>query len=417
MVNEGNKMITKNGFIWNTLGSLIYSFFNAIILMFCTRLNGTEIAGIFSICYATGCILNAIGDLGIRIFQVTDTNRKYKFEDYLYSRVFAVVAMLIASFVFTLISGYTNEKFFICMVLILIRVIDNFSESFQAEFQLDERLDLAGKALLYRNSLEIISFAIVDLITKNIYLSFIAMLITSILILVFYDIRILKKDNKFVKKFNFDKVKEILKSCIPLGVSTLISMYVINAVKYAIDMYGDNTMQTYFNVLYMPTFVINLVSILIMKPLLKPFGEIWNNDSGKKFIKTIAYILLFLVGITVIIEILALTIGIPILEWLYAIELSEYRLELFLLILSGLFYAASTVIFYALGTIRKQKQTTISYAICAIFALIISNVLVKKYGILGSTISSVLIMMLLFIILLIFFVVCYRKELIKKDLK
>jgi len=403
-------MENKAGFIWNTLGSLIYSFFNATLLVFCTRLNGTEIAGIFSICYATGCILNAIGDMGIRIFQVTDTNRKYKLEDYLYSRIFAVILMTIIAIIFVLISGYSNEKLFICLILILIRVVDNFSETFQAEFQLNSRLDRAGKALLYRNSLEIAVFAIADILTKNIYISFLAMLATSIIILITYDLRITNKENKIKLNFNYDNIKQILKECFPLGISTLISMYVINAVKYAIDSFGDNTMQTYFNVLYMPTFVINLISILIMKPLLKPFGEYWNNKDYKRFIKTIVYIILFLIGMTIIIEIGALLVGIPILSFIYAIDLTNYKMELFLLILSGLFYASSTVIFYALGTIRRQKNTTIAYAISAVFALIISNILVDKYGILGSTISSVLIMIILFISLLIFFIFGYKKE-------
>ena len=411
MVKEKErKMKEKSGFIWNTIGSLIYSFFNAIILMFCTRLNGTEIAGIFSISYATGCILNAIGDMGIRIFQVTDTNRKYKFQDYFFSRVFAVIIMTVIAIIFVLISGYSNEKLFICMILILIRVVDNFSETFQAEFQLNARLDMAGKALLYRNAVEILSFAICDIITRNIYISFLIMLLSSVIMLVIYDIRLTQKANSIKFEFNKDKVKSIIKECFPLGMSTLISMYVINAVKYAIDIFGNNTMQTYFNVLYMPTFVINLVSILIMKPLLKPFGEYWNEKNYKKFIRVIISIILFLVAITIVIEIAALTIGIPMLGWLYGIELSSYRLELFLLILSGLCYAASTVIFYALGTIRKQKQTTIAYIISAIFALVVSNILVYKYGILGSTISSVIIMTMLFLTLLIFFVIGYKKE-------
>jgi len=403
-------MEKKSGFIWNTIGSLVYSFFNAILLVFCTRLNGTEIAGIFSISYATGCILNAIGDMGIRIFQVTDTNRKYKLEDYLYSRIFAVILMVIIAVIFVMISGYTNEKLFICMILILIRVVDNFSETFQAEFQLNGRLDRAGKALLYRNTLEIAVFAIVDILTKNIYISFLAMLAVSIILLITYDLRITNKQEKIKLKFNYENIKQIIKECFPLGISTLISMYVINAVKYAIDAFGDNTMQTYFNVLYMPTFVINLISILIMKPLLKPFGEYWNNKEYKKFIKIIVFIILFLLGMTIIIEIAALLIGIPILSFIYAIDLKEYKMELFLLILSGLFYASSTVIFYALGTIRKQKNTTIAYAISAVFALVISNVLVDKYAILGSTISSVLIMLILFISLLIFFILGYKKE-------
>ena len=55
-------MIKKREFIWNTIGSFISALLNAIILAFCTRINGIEIAGIFAISYASMCILNSIGD-------------------------------------------------------------------------------------------------------------------------------------------------------------------------------------------------------------------------------------------------------------------------------------------------------------------------------------------------------------------
>lgn len=263
--------------------------------------------------------------------------------------------------------------------------------------------------MLIRNTLAIIVFGIFDIITKNIYMSFSAMLLTNILIIFIYDFRLTKMKKEDLK-LRYENVKTIVKECMPLGISTLVSMYVINAVKYAIDMYGDNTMQTYFNVLYMPTFVINLVSIFIMKPFLKPFGEYWNQGEYKKFIKTIGLIILFLTGVTAVIEVAALTLGIPILGWLYGIDLQAHRLELFLLILSGLFYAASTVIFYALGTIRRQKNTTVAYVISAVFAFIISNILVKTQGILGATMASTSIMLVLFFILFIFFGIGYQKE-------
>ena len=268
---------------------------------------------------------------------------------------------------------------------------------------------MAGKALLFRNTLAIIVFGIFDIITKNIYISFSAMLLTNILVIFIYDFRLTKIKREDLK-LRYENVKTIVKECMPLGISTLVSMYVINAVKYAIDMYGDNTMQTYFNVLYMPTFVINLVSIFIMKPFLKPFGEYWNQGEYKKFIKTIGLIILFLIGVTAVIEVAALTLGIPILGWLYGIDLLAQRLELFLLILSGLFYASSTVIFYALGTIRRQKNTTIAYVISAVFAFFISNILVKTQGILGATMASTSIMVVLFFILFIFFGIGYQKE-------
>lgn len=403
-------MEKKSGFIWNTIGSLVYSFFNAIVLIFCTRINGTEISGIFSICYATGCIVNAIGDFGIRIFQVTDTKRKYKFGDYLFSRICSISLMMLISILFIFINRYSNEKLFICLILILIRVVDNFGETFQAEFQLRGRLDISGKALLYRNVIEIASFAIFDLITKNIYISFIAMLIASVIILLVYDFRLIIKCDEVKVKYNVKNVKEILKECTPLAISTLISMYVINAVKYAIDIYGNNTMQTYFNILYMPTFAINLISILIMKPFLKPFGEYWNSRNYKRFISTIIYIIVFLFISTILIEIVAILVGIPILSWLYKVNLVPYKIELFLLILSGLFYAISTVIFYALGTIRRQKKSTMAYTISAFFALISANVFVKKYELMGSAIASILIMVILLTILLVYFIVGYKLE-------
>ena len=45
-------MIKKSEIIWNTLGSFVESLLSAVLLMFCTRLNGTEIAGMFSISFA-----------------------------------------------------------------------------------------------------------------------------------------------------------------------------------------------------------------------------------------------------------------------------------------------------------------------------------------------------------------------------
>ena len=118
-------MIKKREFIWNTIGSLISSVLNAIILAFCTRLNGIEIAGMFSISYATACILDSIGNFGLRIYQTTDTKRKNTFSEYLVTRFFAVALMVIIGIIFVIITGYREEKLYICLLLIAFRAIEN----------------------------------------------------------------------------------------------------------------------------------------------------------------------------------------------------------------------------------------------------------------------------------------------------
>lgn len=407
-------MVKKSEIIWNTLGSFVESLLSAVLLMFCTRLNGTEIAGMFSISFATATILNAIGDFGIRIYQVTDTNRKYKFGDYLLARVFVVITMVIIGILFVNISGYTAEKLWICIALIMFKVIDNLSETYQGEFQLRNRLDLGGKSMVIRVSSSLIVFFITDVITKNVVFSCITFVLTNLTLFLLWDVRILSKFQKLEIKYDKNNIKEILLDCLPLAISTGLSLYIINATKYAIDNFGDYTMQTYFNVIYMPTFVINLVSAFVIKPFLKPFGDLWNSKEYLKFIKSISLIILILAGATICIDIACALLGVPVLSFIYGIDLSPYKIEMLLLVISGFFYASATVMLYALSTIRKQKLTTIAYIITSVIALISSNICVNKWQMKGAIVSNMITTVTLFVLLVIFFLYELKKSKMEK---
>ncbi len=410
-------MIKKTEFIWNMLGSFVYAMFSAIILAICTRANGLEIAGIFSITYATSCILNAIGDFGIRIYQVTDTNRKYTFSEYFSARIISIILMIIISIAFVFISGYTSTKLAICILLVLYRVIDNLSETFQAEFQINQRLDIGGKSMVYRNSIAILVFAIIDLTTKNIILSSIFMVLANLLVFIIYDVRIIKKFNKEKIKIGLKSAREIVKDCFPMAIASILNVYVINAVKYAIDATGDYSMQTYFNIIYMPTFVINLISIFIIKPFLKLFGDCWNNGEHKKLFSAIWKIIGALVGTTFIIEIGCFILGISVLNWFYKVDISQYKLQLMLLIISGLFYAICNLLFNMLGTIRKQNYISIVYIITTIISLIFPKILVDKYQMTGAVIANVAIMFILCTLLAIFLVIGIKKQTKKETIE
>ena len=63
-------------------------------------------------------------------------------------------------------------------------------------------------------------------------------------------------------------------------------------------------------------------------------------------------------------------------------------MEMILLVVSGFFYAAATVMLYALSTIRKQKLTTVAYIITAILAFVVSNLCVEKWQMKGAIVST-----------------------------
>ncbi|MGN1299279.1 MAG: lipopolysaccharide biosynthesis protein [Candidatus Scatovivens sp.] len=406
-------MVKKSEFIWNSIASFISALLSGIILIICTRLNGVEIAGMFSIAYATATILNSIGDFGIRIYQVTDTERKYKFGEYFALRIVVVSIMLFIGIVFVFASGYETIKLVICILLILFRFIDNLSETFQGEFQLNNRLDLGAKSVILRNILSILVFFIIDKITGNSICSFIGLTLTNLIIFYLFDLRLIRKytDSKLV--FNKDCIKCMLKECFPVFLATILSVYLTNAVKYAIDNYGDYEMQTYYNILYMPAFTINLASMFILKPILKTLGDLWNNRNIKKINKITIGMSGIIMLFTIVVIIVCILIGIQILNFLYGVNLFEYKLDLIILVMSGGFYALSILELYVLTAIRQQRNTVIAYGITSIIALILPNVLVNKFDMIGATISNLIINVILFIILIIMYII-FSKNKIKE---
>lgn len=403
-------MIKKSEVIWNIIASVVTSILSAILLMFCTRINGTEIAGMFSIAFATSIILNGIGDYGIRLYQVTDSKRKYKFGEYRALRLFVTFIMLLIGIIFVFVSGYELDKLLICLCLILFRVIDNLSETYQGEFQLQGRMDIAGKSVVIRNVVAMIVFLITDLITKNVIAATFMLFITNAVLFIFYD---MKKINKFTNEnINFNKIalKTLLIECLPVCISTMLSLYITNAVKYAIDNVGNYKMQTYYNIIYLPTFTINLATSFIIKPMLRVFGEYWNNRKQEKLYKLIIKFIILVTIFTIILEIICMTIAIPILNVIYNVELNEYKIDLLILVLSGAFYSISLLMLYILTTIRKQRQTTIIYIIVSIIAVVIPNLLVAKYGMRGATISNLLVNLNLALLLGLLYTFSIKKQ-------
>lgn len=169
-------------------------------------------------------------------------------------------------------------------------------------------------------------------------------------------------------------------------------------------------MQTFYNIIYLPTYTINLISLFVSKPLLRSFGELWNDKKYKEFRTIIIKMFFILFLVTLVVEIACFFIGIPILSMLYGVNLDVYKMELLILIASGFFYAMSSLIFYLLGAMRGQGKVMISYGIAAIFAFFIPGFLVQTYGMMGAALSNLGINILLFIILIILLIGDYKKK-------
>lgn len=395
-------MIRKKDFLWNMIGSIVQSLFSVIASIVITRINGIDEAGIFNITYATAFILYAIGDYGMRVYHVTDTKRESSFQTYLLARIFVNVIMVLVGIGVINVIGYSSHKAFMCFSIIIFKFVDGISETFQGEFQLSGRLDLGGKSVSIRMTVSLAGLAITDIITKNILLSFIVFDVINIISFILFDLINIRQ---FIEKRRAD-IKDacmLLIKCFPVFYSTLLNLYVINSPKYAIDRWLSNEEQGYFSIINLPTFTINLMSIFALKPLLKPIGDYFNNKEYRKLNEVVIKMALIIAGLTILVEAACMIIGIPVLELVYNEKLGGYKQDMFLLIISGGFNALTVMFFNVITAMRCKIEPIAAYTVTTIFALFVSDMLVKSKGLTGAGLSSVAVMFVLFATLLLMY--------------
>ena len=180
-MDSEKKSFLKN-FIWNSLGTGINSFNSLFFLIIVTRINGVEIAGIFSLGYATACILYTLAMYSGRLCQVTDVENKIKDRDYIATRILTCILMLICAIGFLSIKQYDIYKTSIFVLLAIFKGVEAFSDILYGVMQKNDILYKSGQSLSLKGFVGIAAFLIVDLVTRDLRWACLAVIVVNVLL-------------------------------------------------------------------------------------------------------------------------------------------------------------------------------------------------------------------------------------------
>lgn len=403
----------KKNFIWNVIGSTISAFTSLFFLIIVTRVNGVNEAGIFTFGFSTACLLQVIGTYYGRTYQVTERDKKFSDSDFLYSRIFSCLLMIIVAIVFAFSRSYSFYKVIVVILLVFYKMLEAFSESLYAIIQKHNELYKVGISLFLKGMCSLIIFVIVDYFTNNIIASIISMILISSILMIIYDVKNVKLYNEKKTKFAYSKIVLLFKSGFFTFLFTLLSQYIINAPRYAIDSNLTDNYQTIFGIIIMPATIIMLFGQFMIHPFLIDLNNKLKEHKIKEFTKLIVKLSGFIIAFGIISNLAAYLIGIPFLELVYGIELNEYLIPLLIILSGATIYGVSFIISNSLIAMRKTKIQSVIYMIASIFALFISNALVIKEKIMGASIAYMATMILI-CLMYIFVFIREIKKLIKK---
>ncbi len=405
----------KKNFIWNVLGTGFNAFNSLFLMIIVTRINGIDEAGIFTIAFSTACILYVIGTYAGRIFQVTEDENRISDKEFIVNRILSSLLMFACTIIFVVSRKYDVFKSTIFILLSVYKGLEAFSDVLYGIMQKRDLLYKVGQSYFIKSAITIFVFFIIDFFTKNLILSCVSIIIVWIILILLFDIIVVRKliDNQ--KKINFINSIKIFKTGFFVFSITFLGLYVMNAPKYAIDTLLENSKQTIFGIIVMPATVISLFGQFLIHPYLNEFVKLSKNGEYDTLRKTENKLICYIAGFGILSSIVAYCIGIPVLQLIYGINLGNYKMMLVLIIFSSTLYNIGMIYSNILTTMRYTFIQFALYIVVSVIAIISSNILTKCDGIEGASIAYFTIMFSLF-----FFYFITEKVILKKkreDLK
>ncbi len=434
-MSESKKGLKKD-FLWNLIAEGISAGQSALILVFISAGMAITDAGIFSIGYAISTIACVIGMYGVRNYQVTDVNNRYRFKSYLVTRfitVFVSIAVVCLYLVYQLTtSNYVLSKA-IAVILICIWKLDSvFEDVVYGMYQQRGYLALGARTYALRLMASTLLFCVLTLTGLDLnFILIIVCIFSYVATLVSFKLTYhyvknagneiidsnavdnstvvdtinsnIKEETEVVNKNTvysvFDGVKQILIQCLPLAISGALGNYIGNAPKYSIDWFMDDNAQAIFGYILMPSFVILILSNSVYRPILPSLSELYNKKDSKAFGRRLCKQLLMVGAMGLVILAGGFLLGIPVLSLLYSTDLTPYKMQFMLLLLGGIGYALATFASAILTVMRKQNTIAICYAICAGICFLSSKSLINMAGFTGAVIQYDICNILLSVIL------------------
>lgn len=405
----------KKAFLWNMIGSTCYSGSSFLYLLVVTRICGAQLAGFYSLSYATAQLLLQVGRYGVRTYQATDLEHKYLFSEYKISRVITCALMMLFGILYSSFS-FKGEYIIISTFIIMMKMIDAVEDVYHGNLQQKYHVEQMGKMLAIRNVYSAVFFTGILMATKNLYLTCVTTAITSLILCLVVNSRTTAKyapKEDIGRGFQMGRVWELLKICTPMFVGTFLSLLLYNVPKYAMANVMTDEYQTYYSILFMPSFVITLMCEFVFKPTTTTIAELWWENNIKKFavyiLRIIGIILVCCAGIVVGGHL----IGRTLLEIIYGVDLSPYKIQFIALLVGGGISAEVYMIYNILIAIRWGKCLLPVYSVTAVITILASRTMVKQWGIMGAALNYVLscsILFVLFTTILIFAILKKKKE-------
>lgn len=407
---EKQKNKLRKTYVWSVLSGGLYSTSTFLMFWVTTFFCGAYEAGIFTMAMSVGQQLVTIGYFNVRTFQVSDVRQAYSFADYFLFRILTCLAMAATGMVWMFAGGFQGEKLAATAILLVFKVAEAFADVMEGLYQQRDRYDGAARAVFWETLLFLGTFALTLALSRSLIPALCVMTGVYLISVIVIDGSLVGVYERLRLKMHWEKQRRLFFACLPLFLNSFLVLYINNASKYAVDSLAGSRELAYFNIIYMPAFVINMLGGFLLKPMLSSLSLRFQQRELAGFCGILRKQALYIGAVTALCVGGAWLLGIPVLSFIYQTDLTGYRQELCVLVLAGAFSALYLMFQYALIIMRHQYASLVGCTVTAAAAWICIPRLVGRWGVSGAAWGYLMLMILISLIYFGMMMYYYRKE-------
>lgn len=374
----------KKNIVYNSIGSFTNMFCQWVITFIVIRISGETASGVLALAMSFGSIFLIIAAFGVKTYQISDVQEKYTDREYIASKIVTCIIGLVAMFIWVGISSYYTEEKLASILYIIYMVIYSYADVLYGVQQRKWRLDIAGKSMCIRSILTLASFCLILFLTQNINITFVCMIIISLLVLLIYDFPQTRVLTNIRPDFNIRIIKGILFECFPLAAYALLHTLVLTVPKLFLrEFYGQEFLGIY-NPIMSPITVIAVVAGFVINPMITVFASHFHIGDLKNLFKDFMKCILLLVGLLVASLLGVYLFGDIILNILLGSGKSVYSYLLPPMVIVTILTSLTILAGNLCVVLRDIKGLIISGVLGYISAMGTSFIFVKKYDMIGT---------------------------------
>lgn len=378
----------KKDYIWNTIGAFLQNAISPLLLIVITRVNGIEDSGLFSFAFSIAVVLWMLGIWGGRTYQVSDEKREFSHRSYVMVRLVLAVVMLVGAVIFSIVNNYDFSKTVLIVGLVFFKAIESIADALHGILQVNGKLYVAGRALAYKAAIGFMAFIVVDIFTHDIFLASGALILVTLGITVFYDLRLAQAfDPVTITVKQLPKAVHaaitIMKRTWPVFIVLFLTLFSLNIPRYFVDLYHQSDIG-YFGIIAMPITLIVLLMTFILQPNVVELSKLFAAKRFDKFGYTVRKLLLLTTGLGLITLIATEFIGVWALELVFGVPFADYKAALLLMVVGGLLNALVVIFINIFTIMRRFKHSFYTLLVTNVFLLFVAGGFIKEFGITGS---------------------------------